>query len=71
MTADEMYDNSIFLSAEFHSFLRDCDVGWGSKSLHYPQSNGRAVVGIKAIKALIMGSRRGESFDKSKMAKVL
>ena len=64
-------DNSIFPSAEFQDFLRDWDVGWGSSSPHYPQSNGRAEAGIKAIKALVTGSRTGGSFDKNKMAKAL
>jgi hypothetical protein len=62
-------DNSIFPSAEFQDFLRDWDVGWGSSSPHYPQSNGRAGAGIKAIKALVTGSRTGGSFDKNKMAR--
>jgi hypothetical protein len=64
-------DNSIFPSAEFQDFLRDWDVGWGSSSPYYPQSNGRAEAGIKAIKALVTGSRTGGSFDKNKMTKAL
>jgi hypothetical protein len=46
---------------------------WSDNSIfpspHYPQSNGRAGAGIKAIKALVTGSRTGGSFDKNKMAR--
>jgi len=40
-------DNSIFPSAEFQDFLRDWDVGWGSSSPHYPQSNERVEAVLK------------------------
>jgi hypothetical protein len=64
-------DNGLFPAAEFQDFLRDWKVGWESSSPHYPQSNGRAEAGIKAIKALVAGSRTGGTFDQNKMAKAL
>lgn len=64
-------DNSLFPSAEFQDFLRDWNVAWGSSSPHFPQSKGRAEVGIKSIKSLVTGSRTGGKFDKNKMAKAL
>jgi hypothetical protein len=64
-------DNGLFPAAEFQDFLRDWKVGWESSSPHYPQSNRRAEAGIKAIKALVAGSRTGGTFDQNKMAKAL
>ncbi|XP_045028529.1 uncharacterized protein LOC123471354 [Daphnia magna] len=64
-------DNSLFPAVELQDFLRDWNVGWGSSSPHYPQSNGRAEAGINAIKALVARSRTGGAFDQNKMAKAL
>ncbi len=62
-------DNVPFQAAEFQAFLRDWDVSWASSSPHYPQSNGRAQVGIKSMKKLVIGCKTGGRPDANKLAK--
>ncbi len=60
-----------FMSLEFQSFMKDCLIHHRLSSVDYPQSNGRAELGVKTAKRILMnncnpdGSLKSNSFMKA------
>ena len=61
-----------FSSAEFQEFLKTWEIHHRLSSAHYPQSNGRAELGVKTAKRILMNNSNSDgSLDNDKVLKAV
>lgn len=61
-----------FTSSEFTLFLKDWGIHHRLSSVDYPQSNGRAELGVKSAKRIILGNTNPDgSLDNNKAAQAI